>query len=290
MHEKKFALRLNLLLWFLALNDEEFVLVFILQHQKKPNSALRKVARVRLTSGFEVTAYIPGIGHNLQEHSVVLVRGGRVKDLPGVRYHIVRGTLDTAGVNDRFQGRSKYGSKRPKLPKIFIIFFMSRRHTPKKRSYSPDPKYQSILVHIIVNRIIHHGKKSLSYRILFSVLQKINEKTHREPLSVLEHAVRIVIPTVQVKSRRVGGATYQIPMEVRPRRGTAIAIQWIVSAARLRPGRNIVDLLSAEVIDAARGSGSAVRKREEVHRIAEANKAFARYRFSIAADTIKIVF
>jgi len=81
---------------------------------KKPNSALRKVARVRLTNGMEVTAYIPGIGHNLQEHSVVLVRGGRVKDLPGVRYHIVRGTLDTAGVQNRNQGRSKYGSKKPK--------------------------------------------------------------------------------------------------------------------------------------------------------------------------------
>jgi small subunit ribosomal protein S12 len=81
---------------------------------KKPNSALRKVARVRLTTGIEVTAYIPGIGHNLQEHSVVLVRGGRVKDLPGVRYHIVRGTLDTLGVEDRKQGRSKYGAKRPK--------------------------------------------------------------------------------------------------------------------------------------------------------------------------------
>ncbi|MTI94236.1 MAG: 30S ribosomal protein S12 [Firmicutes bacterium] len=81
---------------------------------KKPNSALRKVARVRLTNGTEVTAYIPGIGHNLQEHSVVLVRGGRVKDLPGVRYHIVRGALDTAGVQDRNQGRSKYGSKKPK--------------------------------------------------------------------------------------------------------------------------------------------------------------------------------
>ncbi len=81
---------------------------------KKPNSALRKVARVRLTTGMEVTAYIPGIGHNLQEHSVVLVRGGRVKDLPGVRYHIVRGTLDTLGVEDRRQGRSKYGAKRPK--------------------------------------------------------------------------------------------------------------------------------------------------------------------------------
>jgi small subunit ribosomal protein S12 len=81
---------------------------------KKPNSALRKVARVRLTNGFEVTSYIPGEGHNLQEHSIVLIRGGRVKDLPGVRYHIIRGTLDAAGVNDRRQGRSKYGAKRPK--------------------------------------------------------------------------------------------------------------------------------------------------------------------------------
>ncbi len=84
---------------------------------KKPNSAIRKVARVRLTSGFEVTAYIPGIGHNLQEHSVVLIRGGRVKDLPGVRYHIIRGALDTGGVKDRTQGRSKYGVKKPKADK-----------------------------------------------------------------------------------------------------------------------------------------------------------------------------
>lgn len=84
---------------------------------KKPNSALRKVARVRLTNGIEVTAYIPGIGHNLQEHSVVLIRGGRVKDLPGVRYHVVRGTLDTAGVNNRLQSRSKYGAKKPKAAK-----------------------------------------------------------------------------------------------------------------------------------------------------------------------------
>ena len=84
---------------------------------KKPNSALRKIARVRLTNGIEVTAYIPGIGHNLQEHSVVLIRGGRVKDLPGVRYHIIRGALDTAGVDKRMQGRSKYGAKRPKVKK-----------------------------------------------------------------------------------------------------------------------------------------------------------------------------
>ncbi len=84
------------------------------QTPKKPNSALRKVARVRLTNGMEVTTYIPGVGHNLQEHSIVLIRGGRVKDLPGVRYHVIRGTLDSAGVNDRRQGRSKYGAKRPK--------------------------------------------------------------------------------------------------------------------------------------------------------------------------------
>jgi len=84
---------------------------------KKPNSALRKIARVRLTNGFEVTAYIPGVGHNLQEHSVVMIRGGRVKDLPGVRYHIIRGTLDTQGVTDRMQSRSKYGAKRPKAGK-----------------------------------------------------------------------------------------------------------------------------------------------------------------------------
>jgi small subunit ribosomal protein S12 len=91
-----------------------FVHVFIQQHQKKPNSALRKVARVRLTNGAEVTSYIGGEGHNLQEHSVVLIRGGRVKDLPGVRYHVVRGSLDTSGVEARRRGRSKYGAKRPK--------------------------------------------------------------------------------------------------------------------------------------------------------------------------------
>merc|ERR1711934_572075 len=94
-------------------NAVAFVHVYILQHQKKPNSATRKVARVRLTSGFEVTAYIPGIGHELQEHASVLIRGGRVKDLPGVRYHIIRGALDSGAVKNRTQGRSKYGVKKP---------------------------------------------------------------------------------------------------------------------------------------------------------------------------------
>ena len=98
----------------ITLHEQQNALRILTRTPKKPNSALRKVARVRLTSGFEVTAYIPGIGHNLQEHSVVLIRGGRVKDLPGVRYHIIRGTLDSAGVKTRTQGRSKYGVKKPK--------------------------------------------------------------------------------------------------------------------------------------------------------------------------------
>ena len=102
------------LLCNLVRKSEVFVLVFTQPRLKKPNSALRKVARIRLTNGFEVTSYIPGEGHNLQEHSVVLIRGGRVKDLPGVRYHVIRGTLDTQGVADRRQRRSKYGAKRPK--------------------------------------------------------------------------------------------------------------------------------------------------------------------------------
>jgi len=97
-----------------VLKKEGCVLAFTQPRQKKPNSALRKVARIRLTNGFEVTSYIPGEGHNLQEHSVVMIRGGRVKDLPGVRYHVIRGTLDTQGVADRRQRRSKYGAKRPK--------------------------------------------------------------------------------------------------------------------------------------------------------------------------------
>jgi small subunit ribosomal protein S12 len=248
---------------------------------KKPNSALRKVARVRLTSGFEVPAYIPGVGHNLQEHSVVLVRGGRVKDLPGVRYHIVRSTFDRARVENRNQGRSKYGVKCQKKTKTLSssLCIMSRRQKPKRQSYDYDPVYQSILVHIFASHIMRHGKKSLSYFILYSVLNEIQEKVEIEPLIVFEYAVRVVTPTVQLKSRRIGGATYQVPTEVDQLRGISLAIQWILVSARTRPGRDIISCLSAEILDVVRGNGGAVRKREEVHRMAEANKAFARFRF-----------
>ena len=156
---------------------------------------------------------------------------------------------------------------------------MSRRSIRKKEIYSFDPVYQSILVHIFVTRIMRNGKKFLAYCVLYSSFRRIQEKVQREPLSIIEHAIRVVIPTVQLKSRRVGGATYQVPVEVSLRRGTAIAIRWIFISSYFRPGRNIDNRLSIEIIDAACGIGNAVRKREEVYRIAEANKAFTRYRF-----------
>jgi len=156
---------------------------------------------------------------------------------------------------------------------------MSRRSTRKKENYILDPVYQSILVHIFVTRLMRNGKKSLAYRILYSSFRRIQEKAQREPLSIMEHAVRVVTPTVQLKSRRVGGATYQVPIEVTPRRGIAIAIRWIFVSSYSRPGRNIDSRLSIEILDAACGVGNAIRKREEVYRMAEANKAFTRFRF-----------
>ncbi|KAG2323189.1 hypothetical protein Bca52824_016402 [Brassica carinata] len=224
---------------------------------KKPNSALRKVARVRLTSGFEITAYIPGIGHNLQEHSVVLVRGGRVKDLPGVRYHIVRGTLDAVGVKDRQQGRSS---------------------TAEEKTAKSDPIYRSRLVNMLVNRILKHGKKSLAYQIIYRALKKIQQKTETNPLSVLRQAIRGVTPDIAVKARRVGGSTHQVPIEIGSTQGKALAIRWLLGASRKRPGRNMAFKLSSELVDAAKGSGDAIRKKEETHRMAEANEAFAHFR------------
>jgi small subunit ribosomal protein S7 len=141
--------------------------------------------------------------------------------------------------------------------------------------------YKSVLVHIIVNRLIRHGKKSLSAKVLYSVLDKLKSKVQRDPLAVLEHAIRVVTPTVQLSARRLGGTTYQIPIEVGPRRGTTLAIQWVIKSACVRQNRGLVACLSEEILDVSFGNGGAVRKREEVHRIAKANKAFARYRFLI---------
>ena len=166
------------------------------QTPKKPNSALRKVARVRLTNGIEVTTYIPGVGHNLQEHSIVMIRGGRVKDLPGIRYHIIR------------------------------------------------------------------------------------EKTGDDPVKVFKKAVDNVKPSLEVKSRRVGGSNYQVPVEVNPNRRLSLSIRWLIGYATERgDGKTMQEKLASELLDAANNRGTAVKKREDTHKMAEANKAFAHYRW-----------
>jgi small subunit ribosomal protein S7 len=132
---------------------------------------------------------------------------------------------------------------------------------------------------MIVNNFMRCGKKTCSYRILYAVLEEIREKARSEPLAIFEHSIRIVTPKVQLKSRRVRGTTYQVPIEIREQYGVTIAIKWILTAARANHGLNIITQLSIEILDAARGNGGAIRKREEVQRIAESNKAFARYRF-----------
>ena len=186
---------------------------------KKPNSALRKVARVRLTNGIEVTTYIPGVGHNLQEHSIVLIRGGRVKDLPGVRYHVVRGTLDTAGVADRKQGRSKYGAKRPKRARRNRICHADADLKP--REILPDPVYNSTLAEKFINSMMWDGKKTTSQRIFYGAMDKIKERTGDDPLKLFKKAVENAKPLLEVKTRRVGGANYQVPIEVPQNRRTS---------------------------------------------------------------------
>ena len=156
---------------------------------------------------------------------------------------------------------------------------MSRRRTAKKRLLTPDPIYDSRLVHMLVNRIMKSGKKSVAYKICYEALNDIAETTKQEAVLILEQAIRNATPVVELKARRVGGATYQVPIEVQPERGSALAIQWILNAARSRSGRDMVSKLKAEVLDAAKNSGGAIRKRDEVHKMAEANKAFAKYRF-----------
>eukprot|EP01018_Ginkgo_biloba_P040962 Gb_09043 [translate_table: standard] len=131
---------------------------------------------------------------------------------------------------------------------------------------------------MLVNRILKHGKKSWAYRILYRAMKKIQQKTGKNPLSVSRQAIRGVTPDVTVKARRVGGSTYQVPIEIRSTQGKALAIRWLLGASRKRPGRNMAFKLSYELMDAARENGNAIRKKEETHRMAEANRAFAHFR------------
>jgi small subunit ribosomal protein S7 len=156
---------------------------------------------------------------------------------------------------------------------------MSRRNTSKKRVIAPDPLYNSRLVSMLTVRILKHGKKSLAQQIIYEALDIIKSKVSAEPLEILEKAVRNATPLVEVKARRVGGSTYQVPMEIRAYRGTNLALRWLMQFAKKRSGKNMANKIANEIVDAANDNGNTIRKREETHRMAEANKAFAHYRY-----------
>jgi len=156
---------------------------------------------------------------------------------------------------------------------------MSRRGVVQRRPVPADSVYNSRLVSMMMRRVMRHGKKSLAARIVYDAMKTIEERTGTEPLEIFERAIRNATPLVEVKARRVGGATYQVPMEVRAERGITLALRWLVQYSRQRPGRTMASRLANELMDAANETGNAIRKREETHRMAEANKAFAHYRY-----------
>nr|YP_010903337.1 ribosomal protein S7 [Hypnea cornuta]YP_010903535.1 ribosomal protein S7 [Hypnea cryptica]WCH55790.1 ribosomal protein S7 [Hypnea cornuta]WCH55988.1 ribosomal protein S7 [Hypnea cryptica] len=156
---------------------------------------------------------------------------------------------------------------------------MSRRNQAKKRFVSADPIYQSKLISMLTVRILKHGKKELAQKIIYKALDIIEEKTSNNPLEVLEQAIRNATPLVEVKAKRVGGSTYQVPMEVRAYRGTNLALRWLTKFSKDRSGKNMSIKLANEIIDASKDIGNTIRRREETHRMAEANKAFAHYRY-----------
>ncbi len=156
---------------------------------------------------------------------------------------------------------------------------MSRRHSAEKREVNPDPKFGNVIITKFMNSIMYDGKKSAAETIVYGALAMIEAKTKQGPLPVFESALENVMPTIEVRSRRVGGATYQVPVEVRSVRRQALGIRWIITAARDRNEKTMTERLSAELLDASNNRGNAVKKREDVHRMAEANKAFAHYRW-----------
>jgi small subunit ribosomal protein S7 len=156
---------------------------------------------------------------------------------------------------------------------------MARRRVAQRRDILPDPIYNSTLVTKFINGMMWEGKKSVAEEIFYGAMEKIGEKTGEEPLKVFKKAVETVAPTLEVKSRRIGGATYQVPLEVTKDRRNTLAIRWIVSNARGRSEKTMRDRLVGELLDSTTGRGGAVKKKDDVHRMAEANKAFAHYRF-----------
>jgi len=156
---------------------------------------------------------------------------------------------------------------------------MSRRRVVAKREILPDPKFKDVTLAKFMNHIMISGKKSVAERIVYGALEKVHERNRNDPLEVFEHALEAIAPMVEVKSRRVGGATYQVPVEVRPARRSALAMRWLVDYSRKRGEKSMALRLAGEIMDAASGKGAAVKKREDVHRMAEANKAFSHFRF-----------
>jgi small subunit ribosomal protein S7 len=156
---------------------------------------------------------------------------------------------------------------------------MPRRGPASRRELLPDPIYQSLLVTQIQNRIMTRGKKTLAEGVVYEALRKVQDKTGKDPLPILKKAIDNIKPLLEVRSRRVGGATYQVPVEVVARRGTTLAIRWLVTFSRKRRERTMADRLAGEILDASGGAGAAVKRREDMHKMAEANKAFAHYRW-----------
>ena len=156
---------------------------------------------------------------------------------------------------------------------------MSRRSRAQRVLAEPDPIYNSRLVTLLVSRILQSGKKSLAQKIVYNALEIISKKTEENPVLVLEKAVKNVTPSAEVKARRVGGSTYQVPIEIRAYRGTNISLKWITEFARARSGKSMSIKLSNEILDAAKETGNSVRKKEQTHKMAEANKAFAHFRY-----------
>ena len=156
---------------------------------------------------------------------------------------------------------------------------MSRRHRAEKREIMPDPKYGDVVLTKFMNSVMNHGKKSAAERIVYGAFEQIERKAKQDPLGVFRQALDKVMPTIEVRSRRVGGSTYQVPVEVRTDRRQALAIRWLITATRARNEKTMVERLSGELLDAASNRGSAVKKREDTHRMAEANRAFSHYRW-----------
>ena len=156
---------------------------------------------------------------------------------------------------------------------------MPRRGAVARRPTPPDAKYRNVWVQTLINKIMKRGKKGTAERIMYKALEMAGERTKDEPVQVLETAIRNVMPTLEVRPRRVGGATYQIPLEVRPSRRLSLSMRWILAAARARQGRPMVERLAAELVDAYREQGTAIKRRDDTHRMAEANKAFVHYRW-----------